>query len=191
MMLFDSMNFPPLPGVHFRFATPPRTTLFSPSINCCRNSRPTLPILLVCASPSDSCLARPPRVARSVATSSSLFPKLFPIRSFSASSRSLIFLRPPIPTVSSRLRKAPKICAFPEPFRVHCSIWKMDGNVSAHRFTRPAASEFWIAPIETVSESEGGFERVYQGSQILALWRPDLTVHTSFSSRLLWRLESF
>src|SRR5215472_232969 len=54
----------------------------------------------------------------------------------------------------------------------------------------PGAQEFWIAPIETVSESEGGFERVYQGSQILALWRPDVLQHTSFSARLLWRVES-
>jgi hypothetical protein len=54
----------------------------------------------------------------------------------------------------------------------------------------PGAQEFWVAPIETVSESEGGFERVYQGSQILALWRPDLVQHTSFSARLLWRVES-
>lgn len=55
----------------------------------------------------------------------------------------------------------------------------------------PHAREFWVAPIETVSESEGGFERVYQGSQILALWQPDLTSQTSFSARLLWRLEAF
>jgi 4-alpha-glucanotransferase len=54
----------------------------------------------------------------------------------------------------------------------------------------PGALEFWVAPIETVSESEGGFERVYQGSQILALWRPDFLQHTSFSARLLWRVES-
>lgn len=32
------------------------------------------------------------------------------------------------------------------------------------------AREFWLAPIETVSESEGGFERIYQGSQIAAIW---------------------
>jgi 4-alpha-glucanotransferase len=38
----------------------------------------------------------------------------------------------------------------------------------------PAAREFWIAPIETVSESEGGFERIYQGSQILAVWPMEL-----------------
>ncbi len=38
----------------------------------------------------------------------------------------------------------------------------------------PGAAEFWIAPIETVSESEDGFERVYQGSQILAVWPLEL-----------------
>lgn len=55
----------------------------------------------------------------------------------------------------------------------------------------PNAEEFWIAPIETVSESEGGFERVYQGSQILAVWRPALTEQTSWSARLVWRVEGF
>ena len=54
----------------------------------------------------------------------------------------------------------------------------------------PDSEGFWVAPIETVSESEGGFERVYQGSQILALWRPEFTVHPSFSARLHWRVES-
>jgi len=54
----------------------------------------------------------------------------------------------------------------------------------------PNIENFWVAPIETVSESEGGFERVYQGSQILAVWRPNFTVQTSFSARLLWRIES-
>jgi alpha-amylase len=53
----------------------------------------------------------------------------------------------------------------------------------------PGSREFWVAPIETVSESEGGFERVYQGSQILAVWRPDFVQHTSFSARLLWRVD--
>jgi alpha-amylase len=42
-------------------------------------------------------------------------------------------------------------------------------NVSA-TLDAPSASHFWIAPIETVSESEEGFERVYQGSQILVVW---------------------
>ena len=32
---------------------------------------------------------------------------------------------------------------------------------------------WWIVPIETISQSETGFERVYQGSAILAVWKPD------------------
>ena len=55
----------------------------------------------------------------------------------------------------------------------------------------PMSEEFWIAPIETVSESEEGFERVYQGSQILALWRPPLTSQKIWSARLVWRIEAF
>jgi hypothetical protein len=55
----------------------------------------------------------------------------------------------------------------------------------------PLMDEFWIAPIETVSESEEGFERVYQGSQILAVWRPDFTKQKTWSARLVWRIETF
>jgi 4-alpha-glucanotransferase len=55
----------------------------------------------------------------------------------------------------------------------------------------PLAEEFWVAPIETVSESEEGFERVYQGSQILALWHPDFAAQKSWSARLVWRIEAF
>jgi alpha-amylase len=52
----------------------------------------------------------------------------------------------------------------------------------------PGARHFWIAPVETVSESEEGFERVYQGSQILAVWYPDLA-EKSWLGRLVWRVE--
>jgi alpha-amylase len=71
-------------------------------------------------------------------------------------------------------------------------ILRMEDGWQGIRVTlhAPNAEAFWVAPIETVSESEGGFERVYQGSQILALWRPELMEHTSFSTRLLWRVES-
>lgn len=55
----------------------------------------------------------------------------------------------------------------------------------------PGAKDFWIAPIETVSESEEGFERVYQGSQILAIWKPALTPEEPWFARLVWRIESF
>src|SRR5215468_2170047 len=52
----------------------------------------------------------------------------------------------------------------------------------------PGSENFWIAPIETVSESEDGFERVYQGSQILARWR--LSTQKILSARVVWRLET-
>ncbi len=58
-------------------------------------------------------------------------------------------------------------------------------------FHAPGAKEFWIAPIETVSESEEGFERVYQGSQILAVWNPPLAAEEPWFARLVWRIESF
>jgi len=38
--------------------------------------------------------------------------------------------------------------------------------------TRPQAC-WWIVPIETISQSESGFERIYQGSAILAVWKID------------------
>jgi hypothetical protein len=37
---------------------------------------------------------------------------------------------------------------------------------------RPQA-RWWVVPIETISQSELGFERVYQGSAILAVWKID------------------
>src|SRR5262249_36134516 len=53
------------------------------------------------------------------------------------------------------------------------------------------AKHFWIAPIETVSESEEGFERVYQGSQILAVWYPPLSQEKEWKGTLVWRIEGF
>jgi hypothetical protein len=55
----------------------------------------------------------------------------------------------------------------------------------AVRLEAPAAAGFWIAPIETVSISEDGFERVYQGSQILAVWPVELRAGAPWDARLL------
>ena len=55
--------------------------------------------------------------------------------------------------------------------------------------TAPHSQCFYIAPIETVSESEEGFERVYQGSQILPVWRLSLSTGKSWTTRLTWRIE--
>ena len=49
-------------------------------------------------------------------------------------------------------------------------VSRMNGKMWPWRSKRAGASQLWISPIETVSESEEGFERVYQGSQILGVW---------------------
>jgi hypothetical protein len=36
--------------------------------------------------------------------------------------------------------------------------------------TTTSDADAWWAPIETVSNSEGGFERMYQGSALLLSW---------------------
>lgn len=52
------------------------------------------------------------------------------------------------------------------------------------------AREFWVAPVETVSLSEDGFERVYQGSQILAVWPLELEAGREWHARLTLRVTS-
>ena len=54
----------------------------------------------------------------------------------------------------------------------------------------PGAREFWVAPIETVSESEEGFERVYQGSQILPVWLVELPPGAEWTARLVLRVTT-
>lgn len=54
----------------------------------------------------------------------------------------------------------------------------------------PFAQEFWITPIETISESEEGFERVYQGSQILAVCPVDLSNGNSWTGDVTLHVEA-
>lgn len=51
-----------------------------------------------------------------------------------------------------------------------------------------SATQFWVAPIETVSDSELGFERVYQGSQILALWPVELAAGSPWRGEAVLRV---
>ncbi|MGB6544548.1 MAG: alpha-amylase/4-alpha-glucanotransferase domain-containing protein [Candidatus Acidiferrales bacterium] len=50
------------------------------------------------------------------------------------------------------------------------------------------ARHFWIVPIETVSESEDGFERVYQGSQIMPVWTAHLLPGTPWKAEVVLRI---
>ena len=52
------------------------------------------------------------------------------------------------------------------------------------------ASQLWISPIETVSESEEGFERVYQGSQILGVWNVTLDPAEPWSAETVFHVCS-
>lgn len=52
------------------------------------------------------------------------------------------------------------------------------------------ARDYWVAPIETISESEEGFERVYQGSQVLAVWFVDFRGEEPFKARLNFTMET-
>jgi hypothetical protein len=53
----------------------------------------------------------------------------------------------------------------------------------------PGARNFWIAPIETISESEGGFERIYQGSQVIAIWPVELAPGAEWTGQLALRVS--
>ncbi len=48
---------------------------------------------------------------------------------------------------------------------------------------------WWVIPIETISQSESGFERVYQGSAILAVWKIAPTAWRSISGALEVKVE--
>jgi hypothetical protein len=54
----------------------------------------------------------------------------------------------------------------------------------------PQAREFWVTPIETVSESEEGYERIYQGSQILAIWPAELQPGVEWNGQLELRVAA-
>jgi alpha-amylase len=49
---------------------------------------------------------------------------------------------------------------------------------------------WWIVPIETISQSETGFERVYQGSAILAVWKTGPAAWTKITSTLRVEITS-
>lgn len=53
----------------------------------------------------------------------------------------------------------------------------------------PNAQDFWVTPIESVSESEEGFERIYQGSQIMAVWPIELAPGAKWAGRLGLKVE--
>ena len=54
----------------------------------------------------------------------------------------------------------------------------------------PAPARWWLTPIYTVSQSEEGFERVYQGSSIMPVWDLDLKTADSWEGSLNLTIRS-
>jgi alpha-amylase len=48
------------------------------------------------------------------------------------------------------------------------------------------AADLWKLPIETVSNSEGGFERVYQGTSLIARWPLSLDPEQTWEGSVYW-----
>jgi 4-alpha-glucanotransferase len=48
------------------------------------------------------------------------------------------------------------------------------------------AADLWKLPIETVSNSEGGFERVYQGTSLIARWPLALDPEQTWEGSVFW-----
>lgn len=55
-------------------------------------------------------------------------------------------------------------------------------KVSLELVPQPASKLWWISPIFTVSQSEEGFEKVYQGSSIMPVWELDLKMSECWES---------
>jgi alpha-amylase len=51
------------------------------------------------------------------------------------------------------------------------------------------AASLWRAPVETVSQSEAGFERVYQSSMVMPVWRLSLPPEKSWEAEIRVKVE--
>ena len=51
------------------------------------------------------------------------------------------------------------------------------------------SASLWRAPVETVSQSEGGFERVYQSSMVMPIWRLSLPPGKSWEVEIRVKVE--
>jgi alpha-amylase len=54
-------------------------------------------------------------------------------------------------------------------------------------FSQSAA--LWRAPVETVSQSEAGFERVYQSSMVMPIWRISLRPGATWETTITVKIE--
>ncbi|MDQ6907422.1 MAG: DUF1926 domain-containing protein, partial [Chloroflexota bacterium] len=72
---------------------------------------------------------------------------------------------------------------WPEAAELHLGNTWLDVDLSL-MLSPPA--ELWKLPIETVSNSEGGFERVYQGTSLVARWPLTLDPDQTWEGSVYW-----
>ena len=108
------------------------------------------------------------------------------VLNFLAPRRAKPLLRNPLGAPSAELGRGR--CRQRNRFTVKTSVdeWQ---NVAA-TIEAPRPRRIWIAPIETISESEEGFERVYQGSQILAVWPLELLAAKPWTGEISLAVEA-
>ncbi|MGH9405683.1 MAG: alpha-amylase/4-alpha-glucanotransferase domain-containing protein [Terriglobia bacterium] len=53
-----------------------------------------------------------------------------------------------------------------------------------------SVAAWWVTPIQTISQSESGFERIYQGSSILAVWNAELGAGNPAACHLRMKVRS-
>ncbi len=83
--------------------------------------------------------------------------------------------------------------------RVHPGDRKTYNNVDGYELIdesrgfridcRSKSDKLWLFPIETVSNSEGGFERVYQETSLVHLYRFDLNRGEKIKIEIRWKIE--
>ncbi len=56
-------------------------------------------------------------------------------------------------------------------------------------FKTEKPATFWRYPVETISQSEGGFEKVYQGSSLLLGWEVSLRPQETFQTKVTTQLK--
>ncbi len=62
-------------------------------------------------------------------------------------------------------------------------IWDLENLISV-TMSFDKRAMFWVFPVETVSQSEEGFERIYQGTAILPYWRLELMPEESWHLKM-------
>lgn len=76
------------------------------------------------------------------------------------------------------------------PYEIQCSEWK---RIDPHLFWQVAVvfsepTSLWVLPLETISNSEGGLEKTYQGTILLPNWKFSLDGRQSIEKNITFYL---